>query len=119
MKNLMTGLLVLIASPLYSQTQPLISGTWDTGRENTKVEISEGESGVLSGIIRSSDNSKVETGLIMLKNLEKLDGTWKGKIYSLKRKEWFDVEIKLNGDQLMLEVSNRLFTRSIEWKRSN
>jgi uncharacterized protein (DUF2147 family) len=118
MKYLVVGLLMVIASPLYSQTQSPLLGIWDTGQENTHVEIFD-EEGMLTGKIISSDNDKVKIGLVMLKDLEEKDGYWEGKIYSLRRKDWFDAEIRPNGNKLDLEVSTGFFSKSIKWKKSS
>ncbi|MBN2173041.1 MAG: DUF2147 domain-containing protein [Bacteroidales bacterium] len=118
MRSLIFGLFLVIVSPMYAQSQSPVTGVWNTGEENTKVEIFENE-GVLTGKIHSSDNKKVKIGLIMLKDLEAADGYWKGKIYSLKRQKWFDVLMKPNGNKLELEVSTGFYKKSLEWVRNN
>jgi hypothetical protein len=117
-KSLIIGLVVVITSPLYSQTQSPISGIWDTGDQNTLVEIFE-EGDFLKGKIVSSDNEKVEIGFIMLKDLKETKGSWNGKVYSFKKKEWFDVKIKPDGNELDLQISSGFMKRSKVWKKSS
>ncbi len=118
MISLILGLFLVIISPMYVKSQSLVAGVWNTGEENTKVEIFENE-GVLTGKIHSSDSKKVKIGLIMFKDIEAADGCWKGKIYSLKRQKWFDVLMKPNGNKLELEVSTGFYKKSIEWVRNS
>jgi uncharacterized protein (DUF2147 family) len=117
MKNIVLGIAFVILAPFYAQSQSPLEGKWDTGKENTIVEILE-EENELTGRIVSSGNEKVKIGTIMLKDLSKNEDTWTGKVYSLKKKEWFDVEIKPNGSVLDLKVSNGFLSKSIKWKRT-
>ena len=94
-----------------------ISGIWDTGDENTKIEISEVD-GQITGKIMSSDNEKVKIGKVILKGLSQSGSKWKGKIYAARRGEWHDVEITPKEDVLQLKISAGLFSKSLEWKKS-
>jgi uncharacterized protein (DUF2147 family) len=118
MKSLLVALLVAVVSPLYAHSQYPLEGKWETGKENTIIEIYDKE-GVLEGKVVSSDNEKVKIGLIMLKDLRETDGLWKGELFSARRKNWFNVQIRRNGDHLDLEVFSGKRSRSIQWKRND
>jgi uncharacterized protein (DUF2147 family) len=55
----------------------------------------------------------------MLRDLEKTGDAWKGKIFSLKRKKWFDVRIRPEEDKLNLEISSGFYSRTVHWVRNS
>lgn len=118
MKRLIIFLLLVVVSPLYAQSGSPLHGIWNTGQQNTNVEI-RGDEEVLKGKIVSSDNEKVKIGLVMLRDLEKTGDAWKGKIFSLKRKKWFDVRIRPEEDKLNLEISSGFYSRTVHWVRNS
>jgi hypothetical protein len=118
MRIIVLGIALVVLAPFYAQSQSPLQGKWDTGKENTIVEILE-EEDELMGRIVSSGNEKVKIGTVMLKDLSKAKDTWTGKVYSLKKKEWFDVEIKPNGSVLDLKISNGFLSKSIKWKKTS
>lgn len=118
MKRLIILVLLVAVSPLYSQSGSPLHGIWNTGQQNTNVEI-RGDEEVLKGKIVSSDNEKVKIGLVMLTDLEKTGDAWKGKIFSLKRKKWFDVQIRPEGDKLNLKISSGFYSRTVYWVRNS
>ena len=72
---------------LNAQTSPI--GVWNTGTDDTKVEIAEADGSYVGSIV-SSGNSKVKIGKQLLKDI-KVDGKgWKGKLYAPKKGKWFD-----------------------------
>jgi len=114
MKNLKNMIVILamglIAMNSYAQTD--ISGDWNLGEKNTIVTI-EQEAGI--GKLTSSDNPKAKIGKLMAKDLKKKKGKWVGKVYSPKRKEWYDAEFTNKGNKLIVEVSVGFFSKTIEW----
>ncbi|MEZ7930725.1 MAG: hypothetical protein QMC21_04290 [Flavobacteriales bacterium] len=110
MKNLITMLVLLIGINSYAQSD--ISGEWKVGEKNTVIKIDQ-EKGV--GKIISSDKTKVEIGKLMVKDLKKKKGKWVGKVYSPKRKEWYDAELTNKGNTLNVEISVGFFSKTIEW----
>jgi len=69
----------MLFSTLAINAQQSIAGIWNTGKENTKVEIAEAD-GIYEDKIVSSDNAKAKIGKQMLKEISFVDGVWKGKI---------------------------------------
>lgn len=96
--------------------QTSITGIWNTGEENTKIEI-KGINGVYEGRIASSDNPKAKIGNLMLKDVKSVGGTWKGKLYSVKKKEWFDAVLKVEGNQLLVTVSSGWKSKTVNWSK--
>jgi uncharacterized protein (DUF2147 family) len=95
----------------------IIIGTWNTLENNTRIQIIE-EKSMLIGRIKSSDNTKVQVGKIILKDLTKTGNSWSGKIFSLKRNEWYDVEIIPQKNKLDLKIQIGFVHRSLTWEKS-
>lgn len=104
---------LFIAAPLFAQA--FIEGRWDTGEQQSTVEISTTAQGI-TGTIVSSDEPRV-VGKKNLRNLKKVDDHWEGEIYAFKRERWFDVEIEERGDQLELNISVGFFSTQRTWTR--
>jgi uncharacterized protein (DUF2147 family) len=92
-----------------------IIGTWNTLEDNTKIEITE-QKGVLFGRIKSSDNPKAQVGRIILKDLIKSGNAWTGKIFAVKKNEWYDVEINSKQNNLNLKIQVGFVHKNLTWK---
>lgn len=114
MKILVTICILISGMTLNAQTS--ILGTWNTGKENTIIEITE-EDGVCSATFISSDNAKLKIGSQFLKDVKAVKAEWKGKLYSVKKKKWYDVTLKEKGDILEAKVKAGLMKKTLEWKR--
>jgi uncharacterized protein (DUF2147 family) len=104
----------LLSSALFAQTD--LTGTWNTGKDNTLVKIFE-KDGVYVGEIESSDNPKAEIGKQLIKDLRNEDDEWAGKLYAIKKKEWVDAEMELIDDNLKITIKAGFFKKTIEWKK--
>jgi uncharacterized protein (DUF2147 family) len=93
-----------------------IVGTWNTLEDNTKIEITE-QKGVLFGRIKSSDNPKAQVGRMILKDLIKSGNSWTGKIFAVKKNEWYDVEITSKQNNLNLKIQVGLVHKNLIWKK--
>lgn len=120
MKNLRSVFLVTMLSlfsiTVFSQTD--ISGKWNTGDQNTIVEIVQ-QNGVYIGKMISSDNPNVKLGKVILKDVKPQKAYWTGKIYAPRRGEWYDATISTRGNILKLEMSVGFFSKTIEWTKLN
>ena len=118
MKNLGNIFLVLIISlfSMNSFAQSDVSGEWIVGEQNTVVKI-EQQSVIYSGKTISSDNPKVEIGKLMVKELKQNKSKWEGKVYSPKRKEWYDAEFTPKDNKLTIEISVGFFSKTVEWTK--
>lgn len=96
--------------------QQSLAGAWDTGKENTKIEIASTD-GVYSGKTVASDNTKVKMGKTMLKDIKSVGGAWKGKMYSPKKDQWYDAVLKTQGNQLLITVKAGMMSKTIMWKK--
>ncbi|MEL6655311.1 MAG: hypothetical protein AAFP77_13780 [Bacteroidota bacterium] len=103
-------------STLILSAQQSIAGVWNTGNDNTKIEIAEVD-GIYEGKILSSDNDKAPIGKRLLKDVQLVDGEWKGKLYAAKREEWMDAVLEAIGDQLAITVKAGWVSRTVEWSR--
>ena len=113
MKNLLVAIIVLLSFSI--QAQSTLDGLWDTGEANTKINVSEKNS-LWSGVVKASD-IKDDIGELILKDLKKDGDKSTGKIYAPKRKQWYDVDITVEKNNLNLKVNAGLFSKSLEWKR--
>lgn len=93
-----------------------IDGIWNTGEDNTKIEITE-DNGVFSGKILSSDNSNAKLGNEILKNLTFNNGEYKGKMYAAKKEKWYDAVLKENGNQLEVKIKVGMMKKSLSWSK--
>ncbi len=117
LRNVITAVLLTIFSiTAYAQSNAGLAGEYILGEQNTIVKIEQHDD-VYSGKIMSSDNSKAEVGKLIVKDLQQKKNKWKGKLYSPKRKEWYDAEFTTKGDVLEVEISTGFFSKTIEWKK--
>lgn len=106
-------LTLFISLTAFSQNE--IVGTWDTGRENSIVEIYE-DNGELFGKIISSDRAEV-VGKINLKNLQNKGDHWEGELFVFKRKSWYDVSIHEDNETLFVVISIGFFEKEVQWPK--
>lgn len=107
--------LIFLSFSLEAQTS--LEGIWDTGKENTQLEVAPGEDGSLVGVLRSSDNERVEVGTPILKDIAQKGETWVGKLYSLKKEKWYDAVFVLEGDVLSITVKAGMMRKTIVWTK--
>lgn len=79
--------------------QQSISGIWNTGIENTKIEIKDANS-KFEGKIYASDNPKAPKDKLMVKDVWKNNQGYKGKLYIISKARWMDAVFVRNGDVL-------------------
>jgi uncharacterized protein (DUF2147 family) len=96
--------------------QTSITGIWDMGQDNTKIEI-KGDNGVFEGRVASSDNPSAKIGNVILKDVKSVGGTWTGKLYSVKKNKWFDAVLKAEGNQLLVTVSSGRMSKTLKWSK--
>jgi uncharacterized protein (DUF2147 family) len=116
MKNLiLTVILALFSITLFSQSD--ISGTWNTGDQNTLVKI-EKVNDVYVGKIVSSDNSKAKIGAKLIKDVKLKNNKFKGEMYAPKKGEWYDAEFTKKGSILEIEISAGFMSKTVEWTKN-
>lgn len=117
LKNVITVVLMTLFSITnYAQSQSDVAGDWVVGKQNTVIKI-EQHNNVYSGKIISSDNPKAKIGNLMVKELKQKNGEWKGKVYSAKRKEWYDAEFIPKENMLDVKIKVGFFSKTMEWLR--
>ena len=114
-KKVLTTFFLLMFSIVYTSAQQSLEGLWKTGKEETLIEISYLNEQLI-GKIKSSKNEQAEIGKIILKNLQSEGKKWVGKIYAVKRKEWYSVKIVPQKEKLDLKIGSGLFSKTLEWK---
>ena len=113
--KVLTTFFLLMFSIVYTSAQQSLEGLWKTGKEETLIEISYLNEQLI-GKIKSSKNEQAEIGKIILKNLQSAGNKWVGKIYAVKRKEWYSVKIVPQKEKLDLKIGSGLFSKTLEWK---
>lgn len=106
-------LLLSIAS-LSAQTTP--KGVWNTGRDNTLVEVKE-VNGSYIGTLISSDNPKASIGKVLLKDVKPAGKEWTGKMFAPKKGEWYDASLQVKGDILEFTIGSGFRSKTLEWVR--
>jgi len=113
-RTLAIAVITLFSVSMYGQSN--ISGTYVLGEKNTVVKI-EQDGAVYNGKIMSSDNAKAKIGTLMVKDIKETKGKWKGKVYSPKRKEWYDAEFKPNDTALDVTIKKGFFSKTVTWTK--
>lgn len=111
----MLYLFLLISISLMAQ--PSILGRWNTGQENTIIEIKE-VAGKIEGKIVTSDHTKVPIGIIILKDVYRVNQNFKGKLYSLRKSKWFDAEFYPKQEKIGVVITVGWVKREINWKKT-
>jgi len=114
MKNL--SILIVVLFTTMSINAQSLAGVWNTGDENTKIEITE-DDGIVKGKILSSDNAEAKIGNQILKDVKLNKGEWKGKLYAAKKGEWYDAVLKENGNQLDITIKVGWMSKTVHWKK--
>ncbi|MEH0157105.1 hypothetical protein V6R21_23490 [Limibacter armeniacum] len=117
MKNLVLLFGLLFAS-VVSYAQASILGKWDTGKENTTIEIKSVGS-EFEGIIASSDNSQATAGKLIIKHVKRGGEMYKGKIYIIKKDRWVDVVLIPKDGILTINISAGWQKKTLNWKKIN
>ena len=99
-----------------TQAQASISGTWNMGTDNTKIEIAK-DQGVSEGRIASSDNPKVKIGKLIIKDIKSKSGKWTAKLYSPKKDEWFDADLQRVDNELLVTISSGWMSKTLTWTK--
>ena len=107
---------LLLLFGLTMQAQESLVGTWNTGKDNTKIEITA-EKDVFVGKIISSDHAKAKIGKQLLKDIKSVGGAWKGKMYSPQKNKWFDAVLEDKGNQLLITIKAGWTSKTITWKK--
>jgi uncharacterized protein (DUF2147 family) len=94
-----------------------IIGTWNTLEDNTSIQIIE-QKGILFGRIKASDNPKAQVGRLILKDLVKSGNAWTGKIFAVKKNQWYDVEITSEKNSLNLKLQIGFLHKYLKWEKS-
>ena len=110
-------ILILVLFTTISMNAQSLAGVWNTGEDNTKIEITD-DNGVFSGKILSSDNAKAKIGNQILKDIKFSNGEYKAKLYAAKKGEWYDAVLKENGNQLDITIQVGWMSKTIEWKKN-
>lgn len=116
MEKLIFLFIIVFFTSLSAYSQSTIEGLWATGKDNTTVEIKATDD-VLEGKIKSSDNTKAETGTRIIKNLRIVDGSYKGELYIIKMQRWVNTSFSLKREKLIVTVSAGFRSKTIEWER--
>ena len=98
-------------------TEHSIVGTWNTLEDNTTIQIIE-QKGMLTGRIKSSDNPKAQVGRLILQDLVKSGNEWTGKIFAVRKNEWYDVEISSEKNRLKLKIHVGFVHKNLIWQKS-
>ena len=115
MKQLSIILFILFSTLSINAQQP-IEGIWNTGKENTKIEIKKSNNEI-EGTILSSDNVKAPVGKLMIQEVVEKNGVFKGKLYAIKKGKWVDAEFTPKENSLEITIKVGFMSKTINWKR--
>lgn len=115
MKQLSVLLFVLVAA-ISANAQTAISDSWNTGKDNTIIEIKKVSDRYVGEIV-SSDNSEAIVGKQIVKGVQSVKGVWKGKIYVAKKGKWADAKFVRKADTLEVTVYSGWLSKTVRWKK--
>lgn len=90
--------------------QQSINGIWNTGQDNTHIEINS-----TTGKIHFSNNKKATVGKLIIKDLNKMGNTYKGKIYLIRRNQWADAVFVPKEKLLIVTVLAGFQKKTMIW----
>jgi hypothetical protein len=111
-----TVFLILLLSTFSAMAQQSIIGRWNSGQENTVIEIKEIK-GKVEGRIVSSDNTKAPIGRLILKGVFREEGYISGSLYSLRKGKWFDASFSPQSKNMEVTLTVGLISRKLSWKK--
>lgn len=106
----------MLCSAINMNAQQPVSGIWDTGKNNTKVEITQANNSYRGKVI-SSDSNKTKTGNQLIKDIKLVDGVWKGKLYNPNKEKWYDATFSKKNDELHIVVDAGMMSKTVKWKK--
>lgn len=109
MKNFIFILGLLLTTVSVNAQQSFV-GLWNTGQDNTIIKIISN-----TGKIHSSDNKKATVGKLIIKDLKKIDNTYKGKLYLIRKDRWVDAVFVPNGNYLDVTISAGWQSKTLKW----
>ncbi len=95
--------------------EPSIEGIWDTGKDNTLIEIKKTNS-KLEGKVYSSNNAEAPKGKLIIKDLVEKDNYLTGQVYIIKKDRWVNAQLQRNGNTLKVTLSNGWSKKELDWK---
>ena len=113
MKNVLLFVGVLLTS-VSMNAQQSIEGLWNTGQDQTKIEIKNSE-----GKIHSSENAKASVGKLIVKDLSYTNNTYVGKLYLIRKNRWVDASFVRKEHQLIISISAGFQKKTIVWHLVN
>jgi hypothetical protein len=113
MKKALSSFALLCTLFTLSAQEPM-EGTWQTGKDNTTIEIINLK-GEWLGQIKGSDNSKALTGTPMIKRLKKQGKGYVGQLYVIRYGRWVDAFFEPKDNSLFVTVSSGFRSKTLEW----
>jgi len=108
--------ITIILTTLTSHSQIPLSGKWNTGSDNTIIEIYHKSDGYYGKII-SSENREAKIGTDILQGFTYRNNRWQGKVFGPRRNQLMDATIEIKGDTMILKVGSGIMSRTLEWKK--
>ena len=112
-----TAVLFMLLFGAISLNAQSIEGFWNTGKENTIINIKKVNSNY-EGTIYDSDNSNAQIGKVLVKDIVKNGDTYKGKLFVIDKGEWYNAEFEPKNEKLVITVSSGFGKKEIEWKKA-
>ena len=113
-KLFFTMLLILSATFLFSDES--IVGFWQTGKNNTVVEIYE-KDGLFFGKVIKSKKVGASIGKDLITNCRLIDGKYYGELNNLKSNETFNIILSTKEEDIEIAVLLGFFKQKKIWSR--
>lgn len=106
----------LVTSPAVAVADVPMEGRWNTGDEGGVVEVYE-KDGAIYGRLVAAENDEAPIGVLILRDFQRDDGTWTGRVYSPRRKRTYPAQLRLEGSKLVIRVRAGLISKTLTWTR--
>lgn len=117
MKQVMT-IFILFFFNSSINAQQAIEGIWNTGQDNTQIEI-KAVGNQYEGTILFSDNPKVPIEKLMIKEAIKDGDVYKGKLYAIRKKKWVNAVFAPDRETLVVTITAGWKKKIVEWEKVN
>lgn len=111
-----TFILLMVGTCLGVYAQEAIEGIWQTGKDNTIIEIQKSANHWIGKVV-SSDHEDATPGQVVIRNLVRGEDDWKGEFYVPPLDSWLDATVVPQGNDIEVTVFVGWFSKSLVWKK--
>lgn len=105
---------ILILTWIQNNNTPI--GVWEYKEDSSRMEIIN-KNGKLSGTLISSDNPNRQDKKEIVRNVQFLEGKWRGEFYQYKSNRWATADFEVNENILFIKYQYGFLTKIFRFYR--